>query len=157
MLNYQEIIQKIFKHYGTNNQSLVARELGISQNAISLWLKGSQQPSLKVLEKFVEKEGVEWNWLLVGKVEKSPPAIAGGDNQSPTAEAKPRSTVPINADLIHYMSLFKDLQQALTAKMMKALKGEIPIRSFGHIIESALEAAAETEEKDSSVEDKSVG
>ena len=70
MLDYKEITNRIFDICGTKNQTVVGKRMGVSQNLVSMWVSGERKPTLKGLEKLVDDENLNWDWLLEGREPK---------------------------------------------------------------------------------------
>jgi Predicted transcriptional regulators len=71
MLNWTEIVDRLFLLYDVSTQTALSDRIGVKQTLISRWTKDpSRRPSWETLEKVVQDKGVTWDWLLEGREPK---------------------------------------------------------------------------------------
>lgn len=74
MLNWEEIVKRLFSLYDVSTQTELSEKIGVTQTLISRWIKDpTRRPSWDTMEKIVEETGVTWDWLLEGHGSKYRP------------------------------------------------------------------------------------
>jgi hypothetical protein len=68
MINWNEIADRFFSFYGETPQTDLITKFESSQTQVSKWKGHHEKIPFKVLEKFVERENVTWDWLLEGRM-----------------------------------------------------------------------------------------
>jgi hypothetical protein len=66
MVNWNEIADRFFSFYSGKPQSALIQLFQTTQAQVSKWKSYREKIPFKVLEKFVEGEGVTWDWILEG-------------------------------------------------------------------------------------------
>ena len=74
MLNWLEILSRIYELYGVKTQTSLAECLGITRSLISRWRMKDENkrltPTWETMTKIVKDKGVTWDWLLEGREPK---------------------------------------------------------------------------------------
>ena len=86
MLNWNEIISRIFEIYDCPVKYRLAEMLGVNKSVVSQWTTTNQKlwrkPTWEVLVKVVNDKGVTWDWLLEGREPKfREPTISSGSDE----------------------------------------------------------------------------
>lgn len=71
MLNWQEIISRIYELYDVKTQSSLAEALGVTRGLVSRWhMKDESKrriPTWETVAKIVADKNITWDWLLEGR------------------------------------------------------------------------------------------
>ena len=74
MLNWNEIVERIFEAYDSPPKSKLADMLQLDRSIISKWTTDDTEvkrhPTWGMLQKIVDEKGVTWDWLLEGREPK---------------------------------------------------------------------------------------
>lgn len=75
-------LHRVAGHSGRGWQAVVAVELGVSANAVYVWVTGGRMPSLTLLVRISEASGINLHWLVVGTgpIAAPEPVVAAARN-----------------------------------------------------------------------------